>query len=211
MEKGLKLEILYLDNIESTQTYLIENIKNITLKAPICVYSDNQTKGIGSRGNSWIGEKGNLFFSFCIDKSYLNHIPIQSISIYFGFLFKEVLSEFGSKVLLKWPNDLYLENKIGGIITNIVSNNIICGIGVNTTSHVNNFDRLDLEIDNLVILNSFFKKIEKRVSWNEVFNKFKVEFYNTNFVTSNGIYLKDSILNSDGSISINNERKYSFR
>jgi BirA family biotin operon repressor/biotin-[acetyl-CoA-carboxylase] ligase len=211
MEKGLKLEILYLKSVSSTQTELIKELKNSSLSSPVCLYSDNQTDGIGSRGNSWIGEKGNLFFSFSIDKTEIPNIPMQSISIYFGYLFKETLKDFGSNVKLKWPNDIYLNKKIGGVITTLSGNNVICGIGINTISNVKNFDKLDIKIDNLSILNSFFKKVEKRISWNEVFEKFKVEFYKTNFITSDGINLKETILNSDGSITINNERKYSFR
>lgn len=211
MEKGLKLEILYLKSVESTQQKLIKDLKNKKLSSPICLYTDNQTAGIGSRGNSWIGEKGNLFFSFSIDINELSNIPMQSISIYFGYLFKETLNKLGSRVILKWPNDIYLNKKIGGIITNIIGKNVVCGIGLNTFSDVDEFDKLDIEVDNISILNYFFEKVEKKISWNEVFDKFKVEFYKTNFITSEGINLKNSVLNNDGSITINNERRYSLR
>jgi BirA family biotin operon repressor/biotin-[acetyl-CoA-carboxylase] ligase len=98
------LEIIYFEEIDSTQKYLLEN-----LKENVCVWSEYQYEGIGSRGNSWVGEKGNLFFSFSIHKNNLvKDLKLQSVSIYYMFLLKEVLNEFGSKVKFKWPNDCLL-------------------------------------------------------------------------------------------------------
>ena len=62
------MEILYLDEVTSTQTWLIEQIKKNKLTPPVAVYAKKQTLGVGSRGNSWIGEDGNLFLSFAITK-----------------------------------------------------------------------------------------------------------------------------------------------
>jgi BirA family biotin operon repressor/biotin-[acetyl-CoA-carboxylase] ligase len=60
------LRYIYFDKIDSTQKYLVEKIKLKELSPPICIWSEYQTNGIGSRGNSWIGKKGNLFFSFAV-------------------------------------------------------------------------------------------------------------------------------------------------
>ena len=54
---------------------------------------------------------------------------------------------------MKWPNDIYLikekPKKIGGVITNIARNTIICGIGLNTKFAPNDeFESLDIEIKN---------------------------------------------------------------
>jgi len=197
------LEIIYFKELESTQKHLLEN-----LKENICIWTDNQTNGIGSRGNSWIGEKGNLFFSFSLSKKKLpKDLPIQSISIYFMYILKMVLNSLGSKVVFKWPNDLYLKNKVGGIITNIKNDIIIVGIGLNTNQS-SKFDNLDIKVDNLELLKLYFNSLNK--TWSEVFEKFEKEFYKYKFITQD-IDLSKVKLNKDGSIQINNERIYSLR
>ena len=69
MESDLKLQIHCLDEVDSTQKWLIENFKKGNIKAPFLVYTTNQTKGIGSRENEWIGYEGNLFLSFIVKKN----------------------------------------------------------------------------------------------------------------------------------------------
>ena len=200
------MKIIYFKEIDSTQKYLLEN-----LEENICIWSDYQTNGIGSRGNSWIGEKGNLFFSFSINKEDLaKDLELQSISIYFMFLLKKVLSQYGSKVKFKWPNDLYLDKKVGGCITNIKNDIIIVGIGLNTKKS-ENFNVLDIDIENFTILKSYLELVEKKIEWKEIFNELKKEFDNNDFFIGKNNYLKDAILNFDGSININNERIYSLR
>ena len=197
------MEIIYFKELESTQKYLSDN-----LKPNICIWTDNQTKGIGSRGNSWIGEKGNLFFSFSILKKDLpKDLPLQSTSIYFMYILKIVLNSLGSKVIFKWPNDLYLKNKVGGIITNIKNDIIIVGIGLNTNQS-SKFDNLDIKIGNLELLKLYFESLDK--SWKKVFDNFEKDFYKYKFITQH-IDLSKAKLNKDGSIQINNERIYSLR
>jgi len=200
------LQILYFEEIESTQQYLLEN-----LKENVCVWSEYQTAGIGSRGNSWIGEKGNLFLSFSIHKNSLPvDLKLQSISIYYMLLLKDILDSYGSNIKFKWPNDLYLKNKVAGCISNIKNDIIIVGIGLNTKKS-KNFDALDVKVDNQEILNQFLNRVEEKILWSEIYSKLENEFYKNDFVTSDNLELKQAKLNQDGSIEINNERIYSLR
>jgi BirA family biotin operon repressor/biotin-[acetyl-CoA-carboxylase] ligase len=198
------LEIIYFKELESTQKYLLEN-----LKSNICIWTEYQTNGIGSRGNSWIGEQGNLFFSFSIQKENIpDDLPMQSISIYYMYLLKKLLNQFGSKVKFKWPNDLYLKNKVGGIISNIKNDIIIIGIGLNTKQS-KTFQALDINVSNKEILYKYLEIINK-YSWNEIFEEYKYEFYENRFISSE-FDLGKAVLNNDGSIEINGERIYSLR
>ena len=199
------MEIIYLNEVKSTQKYLLEN-----LKENICIWTDNQTQGIGSRGNSWIGKKGNLFFSFSIHKENLiKDLPIQSISIYYMYQLKQLLNSLGSKVTFKWPNDLYLENKVGGIISNIKNDIILIGIGLNT-KYSSGFQILDIDLENKELLKLYLEYLKQNKSWKEIFLEYENEFYQNNFITSE-FDLKQTILNKDGSIEINGERIYSLR
>jgi BirA family biotin operon repressor/biotin-[acetyl-CoA-carboxylase] ligase len=124
------------------------------------------------------------------------------------FKLKKLLNSLGSKVKFKWPNDLYLKNKVAGIITNIKNDIIIIGIGINTKQSVN-YDFLDIEIDNKKLLQKYFEL--PNYKWKEILPELKEEFYKFNFKTSDNIDLSNAILNDDGSIEIDNERIYSLR
>lgn len=211
------MKILYLESVDSTQLYLKREIKSHRLKAPIAVVASEQTAGIGSRNNSWNSKKGNLFLSFAIKVEELpSDLKLESASIYFAYILKETLAAFDSKVFLKWPNDFYLnDKKIGGMITNIVDNTLVCGIGLNLVSVDSTFEKLDVSIDIEKLLENYFFNLEKKILWKQVFSKYKLEFKRNNrfFTHNNGkkIFLDSADLEDDGSLNINGERIYSRR
>jgi BirA family transcriptional regulator, biotin operon repressor / biotin---[acetyl-CoA-carboxylase] ligase len=83
------VQIHWFDELESTQTYLKEGLKQGRLSSPVAIAAAKQTGGIGSRGNGWIGLEGNLFFSFAIARDELpSDLPLESSSIYFSYLMK---------------------------------------------------------------------------------------------------------------------------
>jgi len=211
------MKIIKLKEVSSTHTYLKDYIKENSYKEDICITSDYQTNGIGSRGNSWNGIKGNLFFSFVVSKKDLpSDLPIQSASIYFSYILKEVLRENKSKVFLKWPNDFYInDKKIGGTITTVSKNLLYCGIGLNLILVNDDYGRLDIKIDSNKILESYFDKLEKKNSWKQVFSDFRIEFqYSRKYkatIDNEKISLEYAVLNNDGSIEVNNKKVFSLR
>jgi len=211
------LKTFYFDTLTSTQLYLKDLIKNTKPSLPLAVVCEMQTEGIGSRNNTWTSQKGNLFLSFALALSDLpKDLKLESSSIYFSYLLKETLESLGSKVFLKWPNDLYVnEDKVGGMITNVVNDTIICGVGLNLIKSKNGFASLDLELDKHIILESYFKNIEKKPLWKQVFSKYKINFCtNLNFFTyvkGRKVSLSEAVLENDGSLNINGERIYSLR
>lgn len=211
------MKTIRLDEVDSTHTYLKNYIKENGYNEPICVVTKLQTAGIGSRGNSWSGKEGNLFFSFVLNKDLLpEDLPIQSASIYFSFLLKNVLKNEGSNVWIKWPNDFYIDDKkIGGTITNISSNLIYCGIGLNLVSVSEQFGKLDIKTDINILLEKYFEILNKRVSWKQIFSDFKIEFENSRkfqaTIDNKKISLEKVILKEDGSIELNNKKVFSLR
>ena len=210
-------QTLYLNSVGSTQTHLKNLLKSSNLELPFAVVANIQTDGVGSRDNSWTGLEGNLFLSFAISLEDLpEDLKLESASIYFSYLLKDVLTNLNSSVWIKWPNDFYIDNaKIGGMITNIVGKTLLCGVGINLVNSPDSFKNLDIVINRDKLLMLYFKNIEKRVSWKQVFSKYKLEFpLNQKFYTHNNnlkISLADAKLQSDGSIVINGERIYSSR
>jgi BirA family biotin operon repressor/biotin-[acetyl-CoA-carboxylase] ligase len=208
------MKLIYLDECASTQKYILNDIEK---HRDSLVYTFNQSNGIGSRGNSWIGEEKNLFFSFCIAKSDLvEDLPIQSASIYFSYIFKTILEELGSETYIKWPNDFYIDGKkIGGTITTLKKDFLVCGIGLNTDTSPQNksdhFSRLDIEVDKHLTLKQYAKYLSKKPLWKDIFNKFSVEFHKQKYDTftyksNQKISLQDVTLNDDGSINYLGEK-----
>ncbi len=214
------LEIDYRKEIDSTHLFLVDAVRRGDIKPPYAIHADRQNGGIGSRGNRWEGMDGNLFLSFCMHADTLPpDLPRQSMSIYFSFLLKEVLSQYGSQVWLKWPNDFYVgQKKAGGTITAIVAEDIVvCSIGLNLLNAPENFATIDIKIDKEQLLESYFLKLKEDIFWKDIFRKYKVEFLQSrgyqyfDAATQKRVLLKDAVLQNDGSILIENRRVYSLR
>ena len=211
------MDILYFDELDSTQTYLIEQIKSNKVSAPIAVMAKNQRAGIGSRDNSWEGGDGNLFFSFAVNLDDLpKDLPLNSVSIYFSYIMKELLERYATDIWLKWPNDLYyFKSKIGGTITKKMETVLLCGMGINLKKSSNSFEALNLNIEAVFLLKLYLAEVEKYPSWKQIFSKFALEFEITKRVSAHiqGEYksLENAILSQDGSLIINNKRVYSLR
>ena len=211
------MEILYFDSLESTQIYLLNELESKRLQAPICVLCNEQTKGIGSRNNSWEGGEGNLFFSFAISLDDLpKDLPLNSASIYFSYIMREVLSEYTTDIWLKWPNDLYQNSdKVGGTITKKIDNIFLCGMGINLQKSSNAFKALNLNVEPIFLLKKYFLVLEKAPSWKQIFSLYRIEFDRSREFFAH-IYgdkkpLKNAILSEDGSLIIDNKRVYSIR
>jgi len=211
------MDIINLKEVESTHSYLRELIRKDGFTKPVCVCADYQTNGIGSRGNLWEGKDGNLFFSFVILKNDLpQDLQLQSSSIYFSFILKQILESQGSKLWLKWPNDFYIDNKkIGGTITTVTKDLLYCGIGLNLQRVNKKFGALDIKIDKKNILNLYFKSLKKKSSWKEIFNYFQIEFQKSKkykvTIEDKKISMDKAILNDDGSIQIDDKKVFSSR
>ena len=211
------MEIKWFKHLASTHKYLIDSVKDSTIAPPLAVGTDFQSNGVGSRGNIWQGDEGNLYFSFCVEAKHLpKDLKLESISIYFSWILKEVLYELGSKTWIKWPNDFYIKKqKVGGVITTKIRDTIIGSIGLNILHAPEPFAVLDIPIlpQNLVKL--FLKKLEEKVSWTNVFSKYKIEFKNslgfTFHLDGKKVALGDATLCEDGSIEVENRRVYSLR
>ncbi|MCV2531344.1 MAG: biotin--[acetyl-CoA-carboxylase] ligase [Candidatus Lightella neohaematopini] len=129
------IKLIIIPIIDSTNTYFINKTNNINDKCYICI-SEYQTNSMGRNGKKWINSFGN---SLCLSVRWLLNKPLlfNSISIVIGIILANLLKKLGIKNIgIKWPNDLYLNNKklAGILIEKININNnyyIIIGIGIN--------------------------------------------------------------------------------
>jgi BirA family biotin operon repressor/biotin-[acetyl-CoA-carboxylase] ligase len=211
------LEILSFEILPSTQKYLIEGIKNKTLKAPLAVISHEQSAGVGSRDNEWSGGKGNFFVSIAVPLDHLpEDLPLSSASIYFSYIMKKVLLEIDEKVWIKWPNDFYKEDeKVGGTITQKVENILVCGIGINLKNEQNGYRALQSDTQPKLLLKKYLFALQKFPKWKHIFREYQVEFELSRkfsvHIENSKKSLKDAILGEDGSLLINGEKVFSVR
>lgn len=211
------MEIICIESINSTHLFLCEQIRSGKIKENFAIYALEQNSGVGSRENIWQSSKGNLHLSFCLKLQDLpKDLPLASVSIYFAFLMKEVLQSKGSKVWLKWPNDLYLnDKKIGGVMSAKISEFIIGGVGLNFKFAPENAALCDIEIPLQSLTEEFLEKLEKKPLWKNIFSKYMLEFEKSRkfSVHHEGTIfpLEDALLYEDGSILLGNKRVYSLR
>ena len=212
------MEIVYLKNIDSTHKFLLKKLSDFELFPPVAVVSEEQNSGIGTKDREWIGYKGNLFLSFCVKKTNLPFdLPLGSVSIYYAYILKEILAEHGSNVWLKWPNDFYIDDKkIGGVLTTLRGENIICSIGLNLKKSPDNFQVIDINITKDELIELYFLKLKQVIFWKYIFRYYKIEFekskcYKTTIDGDKKISLESAKLQEDGSILIENKKVYSLR
>lgn len=129
---------IYLDQVDSTQTYITELLPDNEPHEPVAVYTFNQLKGKGQANKKWISKPNagialSLAFPFPksseIDWVLVNKHICSNIIIY---LREHLHPDF----FLKWPNDIVIhDRKFGGMIMNVVSKEntqyLVLGLGLN--------------------------------------------------------------------------------
>ena len=133
------LKYIHLEQIDSTNAYLQRQQSEHDIRNWV-VSADEQTAGKGMGSNGWESEVGkNLTFSLALDMGFLpaERQFLLSEAVPLGII--EVLDTLlpSEKLSIKWPNDIYFENrKLAGILINstIKANMMdvsIIGIGLN--------------------------------------------------------------------------------
>ena len=128
----MEIRHLKLDEIESTQTWLKENVSK-HLGENLLVSTASQTAGVGRMGNSWSQFGKSLAFSFLLKPTN----PATLTPLDLGVHLVNFFNNQGLQISLKWPNDILLNEdgnfkKIGGILCHYVSSDVlIVGMGIN--------------------------------------------------------------------------------
>lgn len=130
-----KRDVISVPVTESTNN----DIKNIIKSASYPVFSvltaDRQLSGRGRLGRSFLSPEGGLYFSVSYPLTG-RETNIPFLTLLSGLAVNEAIEELtGVKTLIKWPNDIYLNNKkLGGILTELITFRgltAVVGIGIN--------------------------------------------------------------------------------
>ena len=212
------------EELESTNDYLIEfaNLNEYCL----CV-AESQTKGRGRNLKRWQSPKyENIYMSLSFSsnhqlKNYSSFSLVSALAVHNVLMRQNIFTE------IKWPNDIFLnEKKIGGILIETLSrgeeNLIVVGIGLNVFMENNSeierdWTSLKLEFENIEIdRNEIISEIANEVLLlksnfeKKGFDDFVKDFNKLNFLRDKKVFLSNLInkegtaldINSDGSLNV---------
>ncbi|NQU34591.1 MAG: biotin--[acetyl-CoA-carboxylase] ligase [Bacteroidetes bacterium] len=145
----MKFNIINVSNVGSTNSYAQELNENGTLCEGDVILTHKQEKGRGQGDNFWESEPGaNLTFSLILEPEFIapanQFVLTQALSLAISDLLKSYLmaNNIDQEVKIKWPNDIYIENKkiCGILFQNFIKGDkidfSIVGIGVNINQRI---------------------------------------------------------------------------
>lgn len=141
-------KIIYYSSCESTNTIALNLATAQQVGEGTLVITDEQTKGRGQRGNKWVTYPyQNLTFSIIFYPTWLAIENTFSLYIISALgIFEALSAELPHGLSIKWPNDIYFEDKkLGGVLVeNMIQKGTIkasvIGIGLNVNQ--TNFNKL---------------------------------------------------------------------
>lgn len=151
-----KFEIIF--DIESTNQYL--NNKSVEGSASgYLVLAEQQTKGIGRQGKTWVSPFGSSLTLSLLWRFQMGAAQLGCLSLFIAVAIVRALQKIGIQDAgVKWPNDIYWGNKkLAGILLEMRGeisgpSAVVIGVGLNismsSSSHeVNSIDQpwIDLE------------------------------------------------------------------
>ncbi|MCC7050176.1 MAG: biotin--[acetyl-CoA-carboxylase] ligase [Bacteroidia bacterium] len=187
-------QVLSLNQTESTNTFCKTFLyKSPTTALGLAVYTLNQTDGRGQRNTLWQSELGkNLTFSVIADCSFINGQQLFTVTQTVSVILCAFLHKLNLPVKIKWPNDIYVNNKkIAGILIETVYQSptkitaiIGVGLNVNQTQWQSNINATSILIESK-------KEIFLPEILNEILNDLDAAFLNlkTNLNYFNKTYL----------------------
>jgi len=199
--------IKHLKEVNSTSTYIKEHLSE--LDNFDIVSAEHQTNGRGRTGHDWEDtDNQNVLMSILIkESSIIESFNILSIAV--GVIVRNYLANYlpPRAISLKWPNDVYMNDKkiCGILLEGKLPEYVIIGIGLNINQKafsVDNATSLSLEteydfkIDN--IRNLFFEHLTGELSkFNQNKNKYVESFNRSNYLKSREIKYFDTKRNTE--------------
>ena len=135
----------FFESLDSTNKYAKENLSNYSHNTVIV--AKEQTNGSGRLNRAWSSEEGGLYFSIILKPKHIINYPnltqIMAISIIETLKLQNIESN------IKWPNDIFVDNKkISGILSEAVFcgnklEGIVLGVGVNINQKQDFSEKID--------------------------------------------------------------------
>ncbi len=150
------MRLLFLDEINSTNTYSKEHVNELHDKD--VVYTFKQTAGRGRFDRKWVDlGSGNIYLSIILKPSSDLKQVYSNLTQYTALKLAETFEKYNVIPQIKWPNDILIdEKKISGILAETVFKQnqlqgLIIGVGVNLNADENDFKKIDKKVTALNI------------------------------------------------------------
>lgn len=131
-------KIIHIESCESTNNYIANLISDGNIDFGTVILAEEQTKGKGQRGSEWFSKSGeNMVFSLYLDSANLSVKKQFILTQFVSVSIVKSLLKFGLNAVIKWPNDIYVnEKKIAGVLienqlSGLMLSGSIVGIGLN--------------------------------------------------------------------------------
>ena len=170
------MKIIRFDEIDSTNSFLHGYHEGDDVETVVAV-AEYQTAGRGQGTNHWESERGkNLTFSVRVAPKGVRAACQYVLSMCMALAVKDALSEHAEGMTVKWPNDIYWnDKKISGTLieTTIAGKNVktcIFGTGINVNQTVFRSDApnpvsikqiVGHEVDREELLKKVMRNLEK--------------------------------------------------
>ena len=133
----------YIKQTQSTNALCWEMNRDNPLPEGSVIYTDFQTAGKGQPGNAWESSNAkNLLFSMILHPVRVPMDELFLISQLVSIAIKNALDDFTTNISIKWPNDIYWnDKKLAGILIEnslqgTIIKNVVIGIGLNVNQKI---------------------------------------------------------------------------
>lgn len=150
----MSVNFIALETVSSTNTWAKQHLDQFSRNTPTVIVAQEQTQGRGRMNRSWFSPRGkNLYFTLCEARrlpSALSYVQAAALSVH------ELLHYFSIPARIRWPNDLYVEDKkISGILIELVPHAakemVVVGIGINVNMNKNDLQTLDRPVTSIAM------------------------------------------------------------
>jgi BirA family transcriptional regulator, biotin operon repressor / biotin---[acetyl-CoA-carboxylase] ligase len=201
MTKSIGLNILHFDTINSSNIKAKELASSGEQDGTI-VISEEQTAGRGRLGRAWISPKYKGIWMSIILKPTIDPIYASRVTLIAASAVFNAMKDLEIPALIKWPNDIVLNNKkVCGILTEMSAelnriHYLIIGIGINVNTEEDEFPK---EIRDIAtsLKTETNKHIDRKALLSRIINHLEPlydEFINSNSIAASvDICRKNSI------------------
>jgi BirA family transcriptional regulator, biotin operon repressor / biotin---[acetyl-CoA-carboxylase] ligase len=142
-------QIYYYDRVDSTNSVAKDFIKDkeMNLQEGTVIIANEQSAGRGRLGRTWHSPHGGIWISIVLfpdlEPAYISKITLMTAVV----LIQSLKALFDIPVLIKWPNDIIIEDKkLCGILTEMSAesdkiNYVVVGIGINANIKIEKFPK----------------------------------------------------------------------
>jgi BirA family biotin operon repressor/biotin-[acetyl-CoA-carboxylase] ligase len=172
-------DIFFFNSLTSTNDYVKSHLDE--LEEGSIIVAKSQHSGRGRRGNQWISNEGNLFFSVRLKKHFQPFYYVMKASVDLV----HAMEAIGLDAMVKYPNDILVGGrKIAGVLIEIINDDVVLGIGVNvqekqfetlTNKATSLFIETTKSFDPLDVLDLFIHvyKVSSKLNETSLFEQYK--------------------------------------